>query len=428
MEKVLSELEIENVNHTIKQMEEKQRRQFLFRKAQELGRGGLSYIADVFHVSCATLIKARKEIESGDEWIKGAPNRANGGGRKKATEKIVGLRDTILKIVDPTTYGVPTSVLKWTTMSLRKIVAVLRDNYGIKVCHSVVQRVLKEEGYSRQKNKKAEQVGTPSPDRDKQFRHIDQKAKDFIAEGEPVISVDTKKKENIGDFANNGTEYRKKKSPRRVWDHDFPVSELGKVAPYGIYCINDNTGYVNLGTDHDTSEFAMISIFLWWEKIGRYTFPNARKIMITCDCRGSNRSRGQMWKEQMLVFSALTGLEVHISHFPTGCSKWNKIEHRLFAYISKNWQGKPLIDIETCVKLIGSTTTTTGLKVVCQVDRNKYELNKKLFSKKEFETMPIDMEDTLGQWNYVIDASKLDKKLSEQVRSVVKNIVHSEYI
>ena len=150
--------------------------------------------------------------------------------------------------------------------------------------------------------------------------------------------------------------------------------------------------------------------------------------MITCDCRGSNRSRGQMWKEQMLVFSALTGLEVHISHFPTGCSKWNKIEHRLFAYISKNWQGKPLIDIETCVKLIGSTTTTTGLKVVCQVDRNKYELNKKLFSKKEFEIMPIDMEDTLGQWNYVIDASKLDKKLSEQVRSVVKNIVHSEYI
>lgn len=418
MKKTLSNLEIENVNRTIGQMEEKQRRQFLFRKVQELGRGGLSYIASVFHVSCATLIKARKEIESGDEWIKDAPNRAKGGGRKKASEKIDGLRDAILKIVDPTTYGVPTSVLKWTTMSLRKIVAVLREDYGINVCHSVVQRVLKESGYSRQKNKKAEQVGTPSPNRDEQFRHIDHKANDFLEEGEPVISVDTKKKENIGNFANNGTEYRKKNSPRRVWDHDFPVSKLGKVAPYGIYCMNDNTGYVNLGTDHDTSEFAMTSIFLWWEKIGRHTFPKAKKILITCDCGGSNRSRGQMWKEQLLVFSALTGLEVHVAHFPAGCSKWNKIEHRLFAYVSKNWQGKPLIDIETCVKLIGSTTTTTGLKVVCQVDHNKYELNKKLFSKKEFEKLPIDSENALGYWNYVIDATKLDKDLREQVMRI----------
>ncbi len=232
-------------------------------------------------------------------------------------------------------------------------------------------------------------MGGPDPDRDRQFRFIDGLSAEFLAAGDPVISIDAKKKENIGNFSNIGTEYRKKKEPRRTLDHAFPIDGLGKVAPYGIYCLNDNTGFVNLGTDHDTSEFAMMSIYIWWERIGKYTFPETKRILITCDCGGSNRARGQMWKEQLLQFSKMTGLKVYVSHFPTGCSKWNKIEHRLFAYISKNWQGQPLVDIETCVSLIGSTTTTSGLKVVCVIDDNKYELNKKLFSKREFEKLPI---------------------------------------
>lgn len=203
-------------------------------------------------------------------------------------------------------------MIKWTTMSLRKIVDVLHEKFNIDVCHSVVQNILREEGYSRQKNRKAEQIGEPDPDRDAQFRFIDQLAADFLESGDPVVSVDTKKKENIGNFSNSGTEYRPKGSPRRTLDHDFPIEELGKVVPYGIYCLNDNTGFVNLGTDHDTSEFAMYSIYLWWTCIGVNTFPNAKRLLITCDCGGSNRSRGQQWKEQLAKLSQLTGLEIKV--------------------------------------------------------------------------------------------------------------------
>lgn len=415
MKRELSPLEIENIKNTIKQMTEKQRRQFLYRKAAELGCGGMGYISRTFHVSNATLTKAKKELSSGDEWAKGERSRSEGAGRKKAGEKHPGLREAILKTVAPSTYGIPTQVIKWTTMSLGKIAGILHERFGMDVCHSVVRDILQEEGYSRQKNKKAEQVGEADPDRDEQFRFIDRLAAEFLESGDPVISVDTKKKENIGNFSNNGTEYRKKGSPRRTLDHDFPVKELGKVAPYGIYCLNDNTGFVNLGTDHDTSEFAMFSIYLWWIYIGINTFPNAGRILITCDCGGSNRSRGQQWKEQLLKLSQLTGLEIYVSHFPTGCSKWNKVEHRLFSYISKNWQGQPLVNIETCVNLISNTTTTAGLKVACKVDRHKYELNKKIFAKKEFEVLPIKPNGKLGKWNYIIDAKSLDTKLGVKI-------------
>lgn len=411
MNRELSPLEIENIKDTAAQMAEKQRRQFLYRKAAELGCGGMGYISRTFHVSNATLTKAKKELLSGDEWTKGDCSRSKGAGRKKADEKHPGLQEAVLKTIDPSTYGIPTQVIKWTTMSLRKIVNVLHEKFNIDVCHSVVQDILQEEGYSRQKNKKAVQVGKADPDRDEQFRFIDQLAADFLESGDPVISVDTKKKENIGNFSNNGTEYRLKGDPRRTLDHDFPVKELGKVAPYGIYCLNDNTGFVNLGTDHDTSEFAMFSIYLWWIYIGINTFPDARRLLITCDCGGSNRSRGQQWKEQLAKLSQLTGLEIYVSHFPAGCSKWNKVEHRLFAYISKSWQGHPLVDIQTCVNLISNTTTTTGLKVVCKVDRHKYELNKKILTKKEFETLPIKSNGKLGKWNYIIDATNYDAKI-----------------
>ena len=402
----LSDVEIYNIRETANQMEEKQRRQYLYRKAKELGRGGNAYISKQFHISTATLHKSRDEIADGDVWKKGNRNRTPGAGRKSIESKYPYIREMILAIVDPKTYGIPTKTLKWTTLSLRTISDKLQK-YDIHVSHSLVQRILEEEGYSRQKNKKAEQVGTPDPDRNEQFLHIETKATEFLLAGDPVISVDTKKKENIGNFSNNGTEYRPKKSPRRTLDHDFPIAELGKVAPYGIYCLNENTGFVNLGTDHDTSEFAMRSIYLWWLSIGKVTFPHAQRIMITCDCGGSNRAKGQLWKEQLFEFSRLTGLEVTVCHFPTGCSKWNKVEHRLFAYIAKCWQGQPLIDIETCVNLISNTTTSKGLSVKCVVDYNSYELNKRIFSKKDFKKLPIFPDTRLGKWNYTIDARKM---------------------
>ena len=245
------------------------------------------------------------------------------------------------------------------------------------------------------------QVGEPHPDRNRQFEFINSKAENFLRQGLPVISVDTKKKENIGNFKNNGQEYRKSGDPRKVLDHDFPIPELGKVAPYGVYVLNDNTGFVNLGTDHDTAEFAVESIFRWWTTIGKHTFPDADKIYINCDNGGSNGSRLHLWKYELQQFANITGLEIHISHFPPGTSKWNKIEHRLFCYISKSWQGQPLIDIETVVQLISNTTTSKGLKVICRVDNNKYELSRKI-PEEEYKNIHIISEEILGDWNYII--------------------------
>ena len=223
----------------------------------------------------------------------------------------------------------------------------------------------------------------------------------FIEIGEPVISVDTKKKENIGNFKNPGQEYRQNKDPRQVLDHDFPIKELGKIAPYGIYNLNHNIGFVNVGTSCDTAEFAVESISRWWETVGKHTFPSATKLMITCDCGGSNGYRTRLWKYQLSQLVKRIDIEIHVCHFPPGTSKWNKVEHRLFCYISKNWQGKPLVSVETAIKLIGSTTTTTGLKVICQRDDTVYELAKAV-SDEDFESINIDKIAPFGNWNYLL--------------------------
>jgi hypothetical protein len=255
--------------------------------------------------------------------------------------------------------------------------------------------------YSRQQNQKTRQVGEPHPDRNAQFEHINKTASKYLKDGIPVISVDTKKKENIGNFANKGSEYRSKKDPRKVLDHDFPIEELGKITPYGVYNLNNNTGFVNVGTSHDTSEFAVESISRWWESVGKHTFPNTDKIYITCDSGGSNGYRVRMWKYQLRQFATRTGLEIEVSHFPRGTSKWNKIEHRLFCYISKNWQGKPLVDVQTAVDLIGATKTTTGLEVICVRDDTEYKLARKV-SDEDFETINIDKIKPFEAWNYII--------------------------
>jgi len=331
--------------------------------------------------------------------VSNARIRATGGGRKLVEENNPEIVDNIIKIIDDSTYGDPTKILSYTTESLRSIQKKLEDEYSIKISHRIVGEILESLDYSKQANQKMLQIGEQHPDRNEQFEHINTTAKSFIENGQPVISVDTKKKENLGNFANKGKEYRNKKESRKVLDHDFPIEELGKVVPYGVYNLNKNTGFVNLGTSHDTAEFAVNSVSIWWETVGKNTFPNATKLYITCDCGGSNGYRLRMWKWELWQLAIRTGLEIHVSHYPPGTSKWNKVEHRLFCYISKSWAGKPLIDIETTVKLISSTSTTKGLSVICKHDENIYELGQKV-NDSDFDSIGISNNDFHGEWNY----------------------------
>ena len=326
--------------------------------------------------------------------------RRKGAGRPGIEKKYPDIKERVQEILDTNTYGDPERVLTWTNLSLRGIVDELLSRFNIKTNKNVIANIMEELGYSRQVNQKMEQVGSQHKDRDSQFHYINDKAKSFIENGDPVISVDTKKKELIGNFKNSGSEYRPVKSPRKVLDHDFPL-EGGKVAPYGVYLLNNNQGFVNLGTDHDTSAFAVESIRRWWNIVGRNTFADTKKLYINCDGGGSNGWRVKLWKYELALLAEETGLEIHVSHFPPGTSKWNKVEHRLFCFITKNWQGKPLVDIKTTVNLISSTKTTKGLSVKCVVDENDYETGLKI-SDDEFEKIDIVKDAINPYWNYTI--------------------------
>jgi hypothetical protein len=368
------------------------------------GYGGLKVVHEITGMSENTIRVGRNEIKNGTAVDKGRV-RKSGGGSKSTVEKRPNILKLISEIIEGSTYGSPGKVLSWTTESLRKIGKKLAEQHNIEVSHVTIGTLLEDMGYSKQSNQKMLQVGESHPDRNSQFEFINNKANEFIDAGDPVISVDTKKKENIGNFKNNGQEYRSSKSPRKVLDHDFPIEELGKIAPYGVYIINNNTGFVNLGTSRDTAEFAVESISRWWETVGKYTFPNATKLLITCDCGGSNGYRVKLWKYQLQQFANHIGLEIHVSHFPPGTSKWNKVEHKLFCFISKNWQGKPLVDIETAVNLIGGTTTTKGLQVICQRDDTIYELAKTV-SDEQIQSIILTKLGEHGEWNYKIDPKK----------------------
>ena len=393
------------INIMLPLLDERQRRIFLAAEAQTYGRGGITRVCEITGAAPFTIRQGIAEINSEEAPAADSRLRAPGGGRKKLEASMPDLNDHILQIVDGATYGDPEKVLSYTTLSLRSIQEKLQQQFGEKISFRSIGTILDNLGYSKQTNQKMLQVGEPHPDRNQQFEFINNKAARFLKQGLPVISVDTKKKENIGNFKNNGQEYRKSGDPRKVWDHDFPIPELGKVAPYGVYVLNDNTGFINLGTDHDTAEFAAESILRWWMSIGKNTFPNADKIYINCDNGGSNGSRLRLWKYELQQLANVTGIEINVSHFPPGTSKWNKIEHRLFCYISKAWQGQPLIDIETVVDLISNTTTSKGLKVTCQVDTNKYELKQKV-TDEEFEKINLHPSRTLGSWNYIIKPQK----------------------
>jgi transposase len=380
-------------------LDERQRRLFLASEAIGIGRGGVKAVHEISGVSQTTIIKGKRELGSGE--AAGATGvRRGGGGRKGAATRHEGITDAIERIVESDTYGGPEQVLVWTTKSLRNIEGALKGQ-GYDVSHETVGSLLKGMGYSLQQNQKMMQLGEPSPDRDAQFNFINKKCARLMKRGQPVISVDTKKKELVGNFKNGGVEYCGEKSPLRVLDHDFPIKELGKVAPYGIYDVGKNEGFVNLGTSHDTSEFAVGSILRWWMALGANTYSGAGELYITCDSGGSNGTRRRLWKVQLQGLADLTGLTVHVSHFPPGTSKWNKIEHKMFCYISKNWRGRPLVSVEAVVSLIGSTTTSKGLRITCVEDRNEYALGT-VVTDEELAAINITKDEFHGEWNYSI--------------------------
>ncbi len=390
--------------HIIEQcnLNERQRRTMCACVAESIGYGGVAAVASGLNIDPKTVRKAMAEIKEGTPlpWNR---LRAKGGGRKKLIVKQEGLLAELKKLLDDRTYGSPRDLICYTNLSLRKIKEHLAAK-GFNISHTVVGEAIESLGYSKQRNRKLLQVGPKHPNRDAQFKFINAKGREWVENGLPLIYIDCKKKENLGNFSNFGLEYRQKGDPRQTSDHDFLIKELGKVAPYGVYVLNDNTGFVNLGTGSDTAEFAGESVKRRWLSIGKPAF-NSNRLYIVCDSGGSNGRRLRLWKWVLAEIAQELNLEIHVSHLPPGTSKWNKIEHRLFCCITKNWEGKPLIDIETVIKLISSTTTAAGLKVQCTADYNQYQTGIKI-SDEELDTMDIERISDFPECNCIISGFK----------------------
>lgn len=386
------------------QLNEKQRRYLLASLSKMLGRGSVAELSNITGVSAVTISKARKEIKGLDKdprarssLEEGERIRSPGAGRKPATEVYPELVKELESLLEDNTIGNPMSPITWTTKSTRNLSSELKSK-GIRVSNVTVSKILDEMGYSLQQNRKYLESGDPGPDRDEQFRFISAQCRSFMESGCPVISVDAKKKELIGNYKNNGTEYRRKGEPRDVNDHDFCNQ---KAVPYGIYDIGRDEGYVNVGISKDTAEFAVNSIRSWWTTMGSDSYPDARSVMITADCGGSNGRRNRLWKTELQKLADETRLTFHVRHFPPGTSKWNKIEHRLFSFISMNWKGRPLESIEVIVSLIGNTTNSSGLKVVCDFDPNTYHKGIRV-TDEELDCVNIVRDEWHGEWNYSI--------------------------
>jgi transposase len=391
----------ERIRNTIAFLDERQRRLYLANEAKAIGYGGITEVSKVSGISRVTITQGIAEINSeGYEAKVQTRCRKKGGGRKPIEAKNPKIICEVEKLLEPYTKGDPMNPLKWSSKSMRAIEGALKQK-GYKVSDTIIAEMLKKLGYSLQSNKKDLAIKPSHPDRNKQFEYINKTALEYMEAGQPVISIDAKKKEHIGNFKNNGAEYSKKKEPIKVLDHDFPIKELGKATPYGIYDIMKNAGFVNVGISSDTAEFAVESIKRWWNEIGRETYPEAKSIYITADSGGSNGVRVKLWKVKLQELSDELGLTLAISHFPAGTSKWNKIEHRLFSFISKNWRGKPLISLAVIVNLIGATTTDAGLKIKCVVDYNEYKKGIEV-SDEELEKVNLIKNDFHGDWNYSI--------------------------
>ena len=351
------------------ELNERTLRLFAASEAKYLGWGGISLVARALEVSHDRISRGLQDLEAAKKL---EPDRIRrpGGGRKKQVEKDPALRKDLERLISPYTRGDPESALRWTCKSVRKLAAEL-NRKGHQVSHSLVASLLREMNYSLQANRKTRE-GKQHPDRNAQFEYINKRVRTQQRSGQPVISVDTKKKELVGDFKNTGREWHPQGHPEKVRVHDFIDKELGKVAPYGVYDLTRNDGWVSVGIDHDTAAFAAASIRQWWRKMGHPAYSKASHLLITADSGGSNSSRSRLWKVELQKLANRTGLTITVCHFPPGTSKWNKIEHRMFSFITKNWRGKPLTDRATIVNLIGSTKTDQGLKIRCELDTNAY--------------------------------------------------------
>jgi hypothetical protein len=380
-------------------LDEKGRRLWAASEAKAHGRGGLKLVNAITGISRSVIAKGLKELAGEAPIVASGRIRRAGAGRKAIKETDGNLLDALKHLVEVGTMGDPETPLLWTTQSLRKLAATLQAS-GHKVGHVTVGALLAEQGYSLQSNKKTLE-GTSHPDRDAQFQFIATQAKEFQENGQPVISVDTKKKELVGLFKNSGKVYRPKGEPVKVNVHDFMDKELGKVAPYGVYDLKNNEAWVNVGTDHDTAVFAVESIRRWWNVMGKERYLDAARLMITADSGGSNGARIRLWKVELQKLANEIGLEIHVSHFPPGTSKWNKIEHRLFSAISLNWRGRPLINHEVIINLIESTTTRSGLKVRAALDTNHYPKGIKV-PDIEMKALSVHPNSFHGEWNYAI--------------------------
>ena len=379
-------------------LNEKQRRLLLAAEAKALGRGGISRVAQATGVSRVTIYKALKEIKY--HPFVSERVRKPGGGRKGIDVYHPDLLKELESLVDPVTRGDPMSPLRWTCKSTRQLsTELVHQGYG--VSHVTVAELLHRLDYSLQANAKTLE-GAEHQDRGDQFNYINEKVKEFLGRGQPVISVDTKKKELVGQFKNGGREWQPKGEPEEVEIHDFATSESPKVIPYGIYDIGKNMGWVNVGCDHDTASFAVASIRRWWLSMGREVYPDAEELLICADGGGSNGYRVRLWKVEVQGLATETGLGITICHFPPGTSKWNKIEHRLFSQISMNWRGRPLVSHEVIVKLIAKTSTRNGLRVKAKLDRRKYPTKVKV-SDKEMERVKLKPHSFHGEWNYSIN-------------------------
>ncbi len=379
-------------------LNEKQRRLLIAAEARTLGWGGISQVAKATGVSRVTIHKALTEIES--KKIISERIRKPGGGRKDITEYYPKILEKLEALVDPVTRGDPRSPLRWTCKSTRQLSQELARK-GHAISNVTVADLLHRLDYSLQANAKTLE-GASHPDRDAQFQYINNRVKEFLRRHQPVISVDTKKKELVGNFKNGGKEWQPKGEPERVEIHDFASPEFPKVIPYGVYDIGKNMGWINVGTDHDTASFAVASIRRWWFGMGREIYPRATDLLICADCGGSNGYRVRLWKIELQTLASETGLRVTICHFPPGTSKWNKVEHRLFSHISMNWRGRPLVSHEVIVKLIGETTTSTGLEVKAQLDKRRYPVKVKV-TDEEMKMVKIKPHNFHGEWNYSIN-------------------------
>ena len=381
-------------------LNERSRRMLAAAEAEQIGYGGVSLVSRACGLSRVTIIKGIGELRAPplpEERI-----RRSGGGRWRLVvrdPKLPGLLDSL---VEPLARGDPESPLRWTCKSTRTLAGELTGREH-PISHEKVAQLLRDMNYSLQGNRKTEE-GEDHPDRDTQFRHINKEVRWALRQGRPVISVDTKKKELVGNYQNKGRQWRQKKTAERVDGHDFPDPSVPRAYPYGIYDLGRNTGFVNVGTDHDTAAFAVASIRGWWRHEGGRLYPGATRLLITADGGGSNGYRLRLWKLELQRLADQTGLEIAVCHFPPGTSKWNKVEHRLFSFISSNWRGEPLRDYETVVGLIACTTTAKGLRVTCRLDRSRYAVGRKV-TKEEMANINITPLRFHGEWNYVIRPS-----------------------